>query len=78
MNIKVITQDECSPCQMVKNYLNKNDVEFEEVNIGGNFDLADEYNVMSTPVTILFEDDEEVARIIGFNPSDLDVFISQL
>lgn len=78
MNIKVISQNGCNPCQMVKNYLTEEGVEFEEVNISNDHDAIDVYSVMSTPVTILFDEDEEIARVNGFRPDDLDVLISQL
>ena len=80
MKIVLISQQGCNPCTMVKNYLLDNDVEFEYVNITEFPEKVIDYNIMSTPVTILIDEDEdeEVARVAGFEPSHLDVLISQL
>lgn len=78
MNLIVITQNGCDPCQRVKNYLNDEDVQFETVNINEDRSAIDKYGVMSAPVTILMDEDEEVARVIGYQESEIDVLISQL
>lgn len=80
MKLVVVSQNGCNPCTMVKNFLNGEGVEFESVNISETPDAIEEYGVMSTPVTILIDEEEgeEVARVAGFNPPQLEVLIEQL
>lgn len=78
MEIKVISQNGCSPCQMVKAYLNNENVEYMDINISNDPKAVDKYGIMSTPVTILVDEDEEIARVNGFNTSELDALIEQL
>lgn len=80
MKLVVVSQNGCTPCTMVKNFLNGEGVVFDEVNITTNPEAIEEYGVMSTPVTILIDedDDEEIARVAGFDPPQLEVLISQL
>lgn len=78
MELIVISQHGCNPCRMVKNYLNSENVEYTEVNVTEDPSKIDEYNVMSTPVTILLENGEEVARVAGFKPDELETLITQL
>lgn len=77
MKLVLISQNNCTPCQMVKNYLDNEDAEYTEINVSENPNAIQEYSVMSSPTTILFDGDDEVARVSGFSPSDLDVLISQ-
>lgn len=78
MYIVVVSQNGCNPCQMVKNFIKNEDIEFTEVNISTDSDAIEKYGVMSTPVTILFDGDEEIARVVGYNPPDIETLISQL
>lgn len=78
MKLVVFTQNGCRPCAMVKNFLQGNDVEFETVNVSENPEAIEEHGIMSTPVTILFDEDEEIGRVVGFNPEDLEVLAEQL
>lgn len=79
MKLVVVSQNGCNPCTMVKNFLNGQEVEFESVNISETPEGIEQYGVMSTPVTILIDEDgEEVTRVSGFNPPQLEVLISQL
>jgi thioredoxin-related protein len=87
MELVVVSQNGCNPCNMVKNFLtNEKEVDFkvfnlttdEFVEVDGIKFTADELGVMGTPVTILFDGDEEVARVVGFNPPELEVLVDQL
>lgn len=86
MELLVVSQNGCAPCKSVKHYLKMNEVEFKEFNlttdetveIDSNKFTADELEVGGTPTIILFEDGEEVTRVLGFKPNELDVLISQL
>lgn len=87
MELLVVSQTTCKPCVLVKNYLNEQEVEYkvfnitneESVEIQGVEYTASELSIMSTPITILFDEDgEEISRVAGANESSLDVLISQL
>lgn len=69
----------CPGCVLVGNYLDDQSIKYDSINAEENPDLAGEYGIMSTPVTILLDDEgNEVKRSIGFKPDDLEVMISQL
>ena len=86
MELLVVSQKGCAPCKLVKNHLNVNGVEYKEFNITTQDSIeiesqtftVDDLGVMSTPVTILFDGDEEIARVAGFNTDELNVLASQL
>lgn len=86
MELVVVSQDGCRPCGMVKNLLEDREVDFRVFNLtidkfielDGVKITAEELGVMGTPVTILFDGDEEVARVVGFNPPELEVLVDQL
>lgn len=78
MKLVVITQTVCPYCDRVKNFLHGQDINFSAVNVDNDKNAIEEYGVMSTPVTILFDEDEEIARVVGFNPPELAVLIEQL
>jgi len=62
----------CGPCRMAEPVLEelsdeyKDKVEFVKVNVDENQELAQKYQVMSIPTTMLMKDGEEVNRQIGF------------
>lgn len=86
MKLVVVSQNGCMPCLMVKNFLNGNDVEFTEFNIhtqdkievAGEEFTREDLSIMSTPVTILFDEDEEIGRVAGKDLGDIQVLIDQM
>ena len=78
MELIVLTQPNCAPCKMVKQYLTENNIEFKALDLTDDPSLATEYGIMSTPVTILVEDGEELARTSGFAPPELNDLASNL
>lgn len=78
-SIIVLSQPNCRPCGFVKNWLNNNDVKYEEINVQEKGEYIEKYNIMSTPVVLLMDDSgNEVERVSGFNPSQLEEMIEQL
>ena len=57
---------------------NNEEVEFTEYNITNSPEKIKEFEIMSTPVTILMDEDEEIARINGFSPDDLLALAEQI
>ena len=71
-------KEDCSPCAMVSELLDKNGVEYEKINPFNNPELAVKFKVRSVPTTILIDNDLEVKRIIGFKPDELNDLIEMI
>ena len=79
MKIIKLGKQGCNPCKMVENYLQSNDVQYEDVDVFENPETAAKYDIGSVPVTILLDEDEqEVSRSVGFKPAELEILISKL
>lgn len=78
MELIVLSQNGCIPCKMVKQFLNSEEVDFIEYNISEEADKIEEFGIMSTPVTILMDEEGEVARVNGFSPDDLLTLAEQI
>lgn len=79
MNILLLTQNGCGPCDLVKNYLNGKNVDHVVVNVSEKPEAVGQYEIMSTPVVILRDDnDNEISRVSGLRFDDLDAIIGQL
>lgn len=65
----------CGPCKMVAPELEAVDAEYNgkvivaKVNVDEHPQLASKYNVMGIPTLLLFKDEQEVERIVGYRPS---------
>ena len=72
----------CGPCNMIGPIVEqlseeKSDVEFFNVDVDKNPDLAMEYRIQSIPALVLFTDGKEADRSIGVIPKDkIEEFIS--
>ena len=71
-------KEDCNPCVMVSDLLDKSGVEYEKVNPFNNPELAMKYKVRTVPTTILLDQDEEIKRTIGFNPEELKELIAMI
>lgn len=79
MKLIKLGKEGCRPCKMVEEYLQSEEVEYEDIDIQANVDLATKYGIMSVPVTILLDDEgNEVERVQGFNPPAIEKLIEQL
>jgi len=79
MKIIKLEQPNCRNCGFVENFLNDNGVEYESIDVMQNTDVAMEYGIMSTPVTILLDNEgKEVKRSNGYNPGELEEMIELL
>ncbi|MDA1616284.1 glutaredoxin domain-containing protein [Bacillus cereus group sp. TH204-1LC] len=62
----------CTPCNMVENFLNDEEVTYTSVDVEVDPGKAVEHDVvMTVPVVILKNGDKEVMRTTGFNPGQL-------
>lgn len=82
MRIKFITQNVCSGCDILENYLKNqhSDIEVEKINIDDEPDAVEEYGIMGTPTAILWDDEfeEEVTRHVGFRAGEDEDKIDEL
>lgn len=79
MKLIKLHQPKCTPCQFVENFLQDQGVEYESIDVSEHPEVAGQYGVMSTPVTILLDDNgEELERSAGFNPPQLENLINKL
>ncbi len=69
-------KNDCNPCAMVSDFLDKKEVEYERVNPFDNPDLAMKYRVRSVPTVVLLENDEEVKRVIGYKIEELNEVVN--
>jgi len=70
--------DWCGPCKMVGVELEKveSDIAVVKINVDNHEDLARTYGIMSIPTMILFDNNQEIRRNIGFiNKSKIEEFI---
>jgi thioredoxin 1 len=64
---------------MVSNFLNDKNVEYKSYDVLEDFVETERFFIMSTPVTILLDNDgNEVQRVVGYNPGQLEELIEQL
>lgn len=79
MKLIVLSQESCTPCKFVKNFLQDQNVDFETVDVQNTPKIASQFSIMSTPVTILLDNEgNEIQRVTGFNPIELTEIINKL
>lgn len=82
MKIKLITQNVCAGCEILENYLKNehSDIEVEKINIDKEPEAIEEYDVMGTPIAILWDEEfeEEVTRHMGFRAGEDEEKIDEL
>ncbi|ALL08864.1 thioredoxin family protein [Pedobacter gandavensis] len=64
-------KEDCSPCNMVSEYLDRKGVVYETINPFNQPELAMQFRVRSVPTVILMEAEQEMARVIGYKPEEL-------
>jgi thioredoxin 1 len=78
-SIIVLSQQHCRPCSFVKSYLDSQNVNYDVIDVQENNEYVEKYGIMSTPVTILLDDSgNELIRVSGYNPNDIQELIEQL
>ena len=78
MKIIKFEKEDCNPCAMVSELLDKNGVEYEKVNPFNNPEMAVQFKVRSVPTTILMDDNTEPKRIVGFKPDELNELLGMM
>lgn len=79
MKLIKLEQPNCRNCGFVANFLGDKGIDYETIDVTVNPNVAAKYDIMSTPVTILLDDDgNELQRSMGFNPSELEDIVSKM
>ncbi len=71
-------KNDCNPCAMVSDLLDKKGVNYERVNPFDNPEVAVKYRVRSVPTLVLVEEEEEIKRAVGFNVEEINEILSML
>ena len=85
MELIVLSQTVCSGCEKLHNKLEElkeeMDFQYTEINIDEHPEAVQTYNIMSTPVAILMDEQEEVTRVTGYSfekEDDIEMLVEQL
>ena len=80
MKLIKLFKDGCDPCTQMTNFLNEQNIDVSEsINILENLDVAAKYGVMSVPVLLLLDNEEnEIERTIGYKPHEIMKLASHL
>ena len=74
-NVTVYTTTTCAYCPMVKEWLDKKDIEFEEAVLDKQperqQEMMDKSGQMAVPVTLFAYEDGSEQVVVGFNPGQL-------
>ena len=75
MQIKIYSTSSCSYCKMAKQYLSSKGLSFEDIDVGGNQQAADEMikvsGQMGVPVVVI-----NGTTIVGFDKTKIDAAIA--
>jgi thioredoxin 1 len=67
----------CGPCQMMGPVFEelsseyKGKLNFAKLNVDENPELANKFNVQGIPSLIILKNNQEIERIVGFNPKEV-------
>ncbi len=72
-------KNDCNPCAMVSELLEKNGISYERINAFDNPEMAMKFKVRTVPTVILVDDkNNEIKRTMGFKIEELNEIISML
>ena len=75
MQIKVYSTPTCHFCHMIKDFLQENNITYEDIDVSTNEtkakEMIDKTGQMGVPVTIITKDDGKEDVIIGFSQNKL-------
>ncbi|MBL4951111.1 thioredoxin family protein [Neobacillus sp. YIM B02564] len=67
----------CTPCKIMTNFLNEQGVEYKELDVEDDAQLAVQYGISGVPTLLLVDENGDVLdRVVGFNPSAIEKLLS--
>lgn len=68
----------CNPCKIMTNFLHDKGVDYKELDVEEDAQLASQYGIASVPTLLLVDENGEVLdRVVGFNPSSIEELLSK-
>jgi len=75
-------KDGCAPCKMVDNFLNDNNVEYKNIDVFEQPEIASAFDISTVPTVVLVEvksdSSTELKRTVGYKPDELTEILSLL
>ena len=71
-------KNDCNPCAMVSEFLDKKSVSYERVNAFDNPEMAMKYRVRTVPTVVLVDGETEIKRSMGFKVEELNEILEEL
>jgi len=79
MKLLVLSKTVCGGCTLLKDFLAREEVKHDVAYVDKDVEVAVKYGVMSAPVTILLDDnDNEVSRVFGYDEEEVKKLIALL
>lgn len=67
----------CTPCKIMTNYLQDKGVDYKELDVEEDAQLAVQYGISGVPTLLLVDEHGEVLeRVVGFNPSAIEELLN--
>ena len=70
-------KNDCNPCAMVSEFLDKKGVSYERVNAFDNPEMAMKYRVRTVPTVVLVDGETEIKRSMGFKVEELNELLAE-
>lgn len=68
----------CTPCKTMTNFLHDKGVDYKELDVEDDAQLAAQYGIASVPTLLLVDDTGEVLdRVVGFNPGGIEELLNK-
>lgn len=68
----------CTPCKIMSNFLHDKGVDYKELDVEEDAQLAVKYGIAGVPTLLLVDENDEVLdRVVGFNPSNIEELLSK-
>lgn len=77
MGLLFFTMDDCVNCANQEIFMENEGIKYDTVDLSKTPEKAIEYGIMSTPVTILLDGEEEIDRAYGFDRDKVEEFANK-
>jgi thioredoxin 1 len=68
----------CTPCKIMTNFLQDKGVDYKELDVEEDAQLASQYGISSVPTLLLVDAEGNILdRVVGFDPSGIEELLSR-